>query len=61
MSIDERLLPILKQRLSYTDQQFQEFFNNPITESVIGKAREIAMTILVLTVLSLMVVIANFV
>ena len=50
MAINERLLPILKKSLNYTDDQFTEFINNPMTESIIDKAKEAANTVLVLTV-----------
>ncbi len=52
MEINERLLPIIKKRLNYTDEQFKTFLNLDITESVINKAKELANTVLVLTVVS---------
>ncbi len=50
MPIDEKLLQILKKRLNYNEEQFADFKNNPLTEEVIEKAKEVANTVLVLTV-----------
>lgn len=44
--------PLLKKRLNYNDEQFQTFLNLDITEPVINKAKELANTVIVLTVVS---------
>ena len=50
MPFDERLLKILQKRLNYSDEQFQQFRENPRNEEVLSKSTEINNTILVLTV-----------
>lgn len=50
MAFDERVLNLLQKRLNYTDEQLQQFAENPRNEDVIAKATEINNTILVLTV-----------